>query len=90
MVDNIWEGADAQTHLLVETSHWMNCWNLIRSSVILLDDAPLIFGDHLVILSCNEVISEVRIILRARVSTGKISILRDNNSLVCIVGYKNL
>ena len=69
MVHYIWEGADAQTHLLVETPHWMN-WDLIRSGVILLDYAPLIFGNHLVILSCNEVISEVRIIWRAWVSTG--------------------
>jgi len=69
MVNNIWEGADAQTHLLVETPHWIN-WDLIRSRVILIDDAPLVFGDHLVILSCNEVVSEVRIIRRAWVPTG--------------------
>ena len=69
MVHYVWEGADAQTHLLVETPHWMNL-DLIRSRVILLDDTPLVFGYHLVILSCNEVISEIRIIWRAMVCTG--------------------
>ena len=85
MVHYIWESADAQTHLLVETPHWMN-WDLIWSRVILLDDAPLIFGNNLIILSCYEVISEVRIIWRALVSTGKVSILRDDYPLICKVG----
>jgi len=88
MVHNIWEGADAQTHLLVETPHWMN-WDLIRSSVILLDDAPLIFRNHLIILACNEVISEVCIIRRAWVPTGKVRILRNDYPLVGKVGYEN-